>query len=72
MAGGNATSETRVSCQERAAIATSVAMTVVKFEATELAVEVTTCCMPPMSLVMRDCTSPVRVRVKKPTDWRCR
>ena len=28
--------------------------------------------MPPMSLVMRDCTSPVRVRVKKSMDWRCR
>ena len=27
--------------------------------------EVTTDCMPPMSLVIRDCTSPVRVRVKK-------
>ena len=28
--------------------------------------------MPPMSLVMRDCTSPLRVRVKKATDCRCR
>ena len=45
---------------------------VVRLEAIEVAVEVTTDCMPPMSLVIRDCTSPVRVRVKKPTDWRCR
>jgi hypothetical protein len=28
--------------------------------------------MPPTSLVMRDWTSPVRVRVKKATDCRCR
>ena len=28
--------------------------------------------MPPMSLVMRDWTSPVRVRVKKAMDCRCR
>ena len=36
----------------------------------DVAVEVTTFCMPPMSLVIRDCTSPVRVRVKKVRDWR--
>ena len=36
----------------------------VRLEAIEVAVEVTTFCMPPMSLVMRDCTSPPRVRVK--------
>ncbi len=53
-------------------MATAVAMTVVRFAATEVAVEVTTDCMPPMSLVIRDCTSPVRVRVKKPSDRRCR
>ena len=53
-------------------MATAVATAVVRFEAIEVAVEVTTDCMPPMSLVMRDCTSPVRVRVKKPIDWRCR
>ena len=45
---------------------------VVRLDAIEVAVEVTTDCMPPMSLVMRDCTSPVRVRVKKAIDWRCR
>ena len=44
----------------------------VRLEAIEVAVEVTTDCMPPMSLVIRDCTSPVRVRVKKAIDWRCR
>ena len=44
----------------------------VRFEAIEVAVEVTTDSMPPMSLVMRDCTSPVRVRVKNAIDCRCR
>ena len=53
-------------------MATRVATTVVRFEASEVAVEVTTVCMPPMSLVIRDWTSPVRVRVKKASDWRCR
>ena len=53
-------------------MATAVATAVVRFEATEVAVEVTTDSMPPMSLVMRDCTSPVRVRVKKAIDCRCR
>ena len=47
-------------------------MTVVALEAADVAVEVTTDCMPPMSLVSRDCTSPPLVRVKKPSDWRCR
>ena len=53
-------------------MATAVATTVVRLAAIDVAVDVTTVCMPPMSLVMRDCTSPVRVRVKKPSDWRCR
>ena len=47
-------------------------MTVVAFEATDVAVVVTTLSMPPMSLAMRDWTSPVRVRVKKASDMRCR
>jgi hypothetical protein len=51
-----------VSCQLSASIATSVATAVVRFEATDVAVDVTTDCIPPMSLVIRDCTSPVRVR----------
>lgn len=46
--------------------------TVVTLEAIEVAVEVTTFCMPPMSLVSRDWISPPRVRVKKPRDCRCR
>ncbi len=70
--GGSTSRDTSVSCQLSASIATNVATAVVRFEATEVAVEVTTDCMPPMSLVIRDCTSPVRVRVKKATDWRCR
>ena len=53
-------------------MATAVATAVVRLEAIEVAVEVTTDSMPPMSLVMRDCTSPVRVRVKNAIDCRCR
>ena len=53
-------------------IATSAARTVVTLETTLVAVEVTTSSTPPMSLAIRDCTSPVRVRVKKASDWRCR
>ena len=53
-------------------MATAVATAVVRLAAMEVAVEVTTDSMPPMSLVMRDWTSPVRVRVKKAIDCRCR
>ena len=53
-------------------MATAVATVVVRLAAIEVAVEVTTDCRPPTSLVMRDCTSPVRVLVKKAMDWRCR
>jgi hypothetical protein len=51
---------------------TIVAPTVVTFEAIEVAVFVTTLCTPPMSFEILDCTSPVRVRVKKASDSRCR
>ena len=66
----NATSE---SFQFRNSIAKAVAITVVTFETMDVAVDVTTLCTPPMSLAMRDCTSPVRVRVKKARErrWRC-
>ena len=44
------------------------------FETIDVAVEVTTVCTPPMSFAMRDCTSPVRVRVKNASEsrWRWR
>ena len=58
--------------QSSANIATTVASTVVTLETIEVAVDVTTFCTPPMSLAMRDWTSPVRVRVKKASDMRCR
>ncbi len=61
---GSSSRETRVSRQSRASMATTVATTEVRLETREVAVEVTVACMPPMSLAMRDCTSPVRVRVK--------
>ena len=51
---------------------TIVATTVVTFEAIEVAVFVTTFWTPPMSFEIRDCTSPVRVRVKKASESRCR
>ncbi len=53
-------------------MAAAVATAVVRLAAMDVAVEVTTDSMPPMSLVMRDWTSPVRVRVKNATDCRCR
>ncbi len=68
---GSRSSETTVSRQSRASIATIVATTLVRLETSEVAVEVTVACMPPMSLAMRDWTSPVRVRVKKASDMRC-
>ena len=60
--------------QSRISIATVVASTVVRLETIDVAVDVTTFCTPPMSLAMRDCTSPVRVRVKNASDrrWRWR
>ena len=60
--------------QSRMSIATIVASTVVALETIEVAVLVTTFWTPPMSLAIRDCTSPVRVRVKNASDrrWRWR
>ena len=51
---------------------TIVATTVVTFEAIDVAVFVTTFWTPPMSFEIRDCTSPVRVRVKNASESRCR
>lgn len=69
---GRSTSETTVSRQSSASIATTVAITLVRLETSEVAVEVTVACIPPMSLEIRDWISPVRVRVKKARDmlWR--
>ena len=58
--------------QSSRTMATTVARTVVTLETIDVAVDVTTVCTPPMSLAMRDCTSPVRVRVKNASDSRCR
>ena len=68
-AGAN---EISASCQLSSAIAIVVAITVVAFWAIVVAVLVATLSMPPMSLAMRDCTSPARVRVKNASDSRCR
>ena len=62
------------SSQLRTSMPTIVAMTVVTFDAIDVAVFVTTLWTPPMSFEIRDCTSPVRVRVKNASDrrWRWR
>ncbi len=69
---GSSASENSASRQSSSSIATIVASTVVTLETIEVAVEVTTDWTPPMSLAIRDCTSPVRVRVKNASDSRCR
>ena len=69
---GTNTSEITASRQSRMHMATMAAITVVAFWAIEVAVVVTTLSRPPMSLAIRDWTSPVRVRVKKASDIRCR
>ena len=66
------TSEMRESFGDSATMATAVAIAVVRLAAMEVAVEVTTASIPPMSFWMRDWTSPVRVRVKNAIDCRCR
>src|ERR1700722_8188491 len=63
--GGMTTSEMSDRRQDSATMAAEVATAVVRFEAIDVAVDVTTDSMPPMSLVMRDWTSPVLVLVKK-------
>ena len=70
--GGTNTSETAARRQSSSTIATIVAITVVAFWAIDVAVVVTTLSIPPMSFAIRDCTSPVRVRVKNASDIRCR
>ena len=72
----NGTSANEISArrQSSSAIATVVAITVVAFCAIVVAVLVATLSMPPMSLAIRDWTSPARVRVKNASDsrWRWR
>ena len=60
------------SCQLSRSMPTIVAITVVTFATIEVAVLVTTLWTPPMSFEIRDCTSPVRVRVKNASESRCR
>ncbi len=58
---GSSPREKAASRQSSNVMATTVASTVVTLETIEVAVVVTTFCTPPMSLAMRDWTSPVRV-----------
>ena len=67
---GTSANEISASFQLSSAITTVVATTVAAFWAIEVAVLVATLSMPPMSLAMRDCTSPARVRVKKASERR--
>ena len=53
-------------------MATTVAITVVRLETMDVAVEVTTVSTPPMSFEIRDWISPVRVRVKNASESLCR
>ncbi len=69
---GSSTSANAARRQSRSSIATTAASTVVTFASTDVAVDVTTVSMPPMSFAIRLCTSPVRVRVKNASDRRCR
>ena len=69
---GSRASENSARRQSSRNIATMLASTVVTFETIEVAVVVTTVCTPPMSLAIRDWISPVRVRVKKASESRCR
>ena len=69
---GSSASANAASRQSSRSIATTVASTVVTFERTDVAVDVTTVSIPPMSFAMRLCTSPVRVRVKNASESRCR
>ena len=71
---GSSASAKTASRQSSRNIATIVASTVVTFESTDVAVDVTTFSIPPMSFAIRLCTSPVRVRVKNASDsrWRWR
>ncbi len=72
MKAGMRPSAITASRQSRMIIATTVASTSVTFETVDVAVDVTTLWTPPMSLAILDWTSPVRVRVKKARESRCR
>ena len=69
---GSSANANSASCQLSSSMPTIVAATVVTFDAIDVAVFVTTLWTPPMSFEIRDCTSPVRVRVKKASERRCR
>ena len=65
-------SEKKARRQSSRSMATTAATTVVMLETIDVAVDVTTRSTPPMSFAIRDCTSPVRVRVKNARESRCR
>ena len=69
---GSSTSANTARRQSRSSMATTAASTVVRLASTDVAVDVTTVSIPPMSFAIRLCTSPVRVRVKNASDRRWR
>jgi hypothetical protein len=62
---GSSTSDSRVICQERKNIATSVMLTPMMLPTTDEKVSVKACCAPITSLLSREMSAPVWVRVKK-------
>lgn len=69
---GTTISDSSASCQSSRISATVMAIVVVAFCTIDPAVVVMTLSTPPMSLKTRESTSPLFVRVKKPSDIRCR
>ena len=68
---GSIASDASARCQSSAIMAMMVADTVVRLDTSAVAVVVTVACIPPMSLAIRDCTSPVGVLVKNSSDICC-
>src|SRR5690625_6181036 len=72
MAGGSTIRLSRLNRHDSTTIATVVPTTVVTLDAIEVAELVTTDCIPLMSLVNRDWTSPPRGRGKNSIGMRCK
>ncbi len=68
---GSSTSASRVICQDRVSITTSVSTSVTRLLTTPDRVLLNARCAPMTSLLRRETRAPVRVRVKKATGIRC-
>ncbi len=58
-------------CQDRASIAMTTATRLIALPTTPDSVEVNACCAPMTSLLSRETSAPVCVRVKNATGMRC-